>query len=144
MSKIVVLRSLMADVQTESLIAALEAAGFEVICIESLEELMALLASEDPDEIVLVILLSINCEENSDLESAVNACAQAGARVVGIWPRTVNKEAQLPDCLIEKGSSVTTTNPASIKAAITGDTPIWEAPNGDLRPVPPLRRNKCR
>lgn len=98
-------------------------------------------SSEKPGPVCIVLL-----PDEGDLDEETNGTlannAGCGIRSVGVWPRG-KAECEPPQAFEDFGGSVVPWDTGRLRAAIDGEEPVWETPEGTPRLQPATPRNKC-
>ncbi|WP_156629682.1 hypothetical protein [Methylobacterium sp. Leaf85] len=119
----------------------IEALGGTLVCADRIKlgDFEACLAAAD----VVVIPLCPESIADPQVAALVDAAAQAGKRVVGVW-LTGCEGLSVPPSLDRVGSGAVENNGEKIRKAVFGKEPVWEEPDGSPRPPQQLpRKKKC-
>jgi peptidoglycan hydrolase-like protein with peptidoglycan-binding domain len=89
---------------------------------------------------VLLVLLDPDLGADAGLEAAMIAAANAGRRIIGIWPKGTDGDA--PPAFKKYSADQVIWDAARLRKAICGmDEPSYDTPTGAPQDAPPTDRN---
>lgn len=104
----------------------------EVEGAEDAEEIEAHDRVEDPP--ACIVVLTPGLEADPDLQAALDEAEREGCTIIGLWP-SGSVGSVIPKAF-EKGDDTVAWDPASLREALSSDTPLCQAPDGGTVQTP--------